>query len=56
MQTAEQIKTVVREKYSEIALQDKGCNEASCCGVGTPGTYTIMADSYTCLLYTSRCV
>ncbi|MFN0214208.1 MAG: arsenite methyltransferase [Saprospiraceae bacterium] len=47
MQTAEQIKTVVREKYSEIALQDKGCNEASCCGVGTPGTYTIMADSYT---------
>lgn len=47
MQTAEQIKTVVREKYSEIALQDKGCNEASCCGVGTPGTYTIMSDSYT---------
>jgi len=47
MQTAEQIKNVVREKYSEIALQDKGCNEASCCGVGTPGTYTIMADSYT---------
>ncbi len=46
MQTAEQIKTVVREKYSEIALQDKGCNEASCCGVGTPGTYTIMADNY----------
>ncbi|MDO8368821.1 MAG: arsenite methyltransferase [Saprospiraceae bacterium] len=47
MQTAEQIKAVVREKYSEIALQDKGCNEASCCGVGTPGTYTIMSDSYT---------
>ena len=47
MQTAEQLKSVVREKYSEIALQDKGCNEASCCGVGTPGTYTIMADSYT---------
>lgn len=49
MQTAEQIKTVVREKYSEIALQDKGSNEASCCGVGTPGTYTIMADSYSAL-------
>lgn len=47
MQTAEQIKNVVREKYSEIALQDKSCNEASCCGVGTPGTYTIMSDSYT---------
>lgn len=47
MQTAEQIKSVVREKYAEIALQDKGCNETSCCGVGTPGTYTIMADNYT---------
>lgn len=47
MHTPEQIKSVVREKYSEIALQDKSCNEASCCGVGTPGTYTIMADSYT---------
>jgi SAM-dependent methyltransferase len=49
MHTPEEIKSVVREKYSEIALQDKGCNEASCCGVGTPGTYTIMADSYTAL-------
>jgi len=49
MQTAEQIKSVVREKYSEIALQDKGTNECSCCGVGTPGTYTIMSDSYTAL-------
>lgn len=47
MQTAEQLKNVVREKYSEIALQDKSCNENSCCGVGAPGTYTIMADSYT---------
>lgn len=46
MQTAEQIKSIVREKYSEIALQDKCCNETSCCGVGTPGTYTIMADTY----------
>lgn len=45
------IKTTVREKYAEIALQDKATNEASCCGVGccepgTEGTYTIMADSY----------
>ncbi|MBL7808511.1 MAG: arsenite methyltransferase [Saprospiraceae bacterium] len=47
MHSPEQIKSVVREKYSEIALQDKSTNEASCCGVGTPGTYTIMADSYT---------
>ncbi|MFN4257049.1 MAG: arsenite methyltransferase [Saprospiraceae bacterium] len=45
------IKTTVREKYAEIALQDKATNEASCCGVGCcepgmEGTYTIMADSY----------
>ena len=46
MQTAEQIKTIVREKYSEIALQDKATNAASCCGSGPAGTYTIMADSY----------
>lgn len=46
MQTAEQIKNLVREKYSEIALQDKDDNAASCCGVGTPGTYSIMADNY----------
>ncbi|MBX2891375.1 MAG: arsenite methyltransferase [Saprospiraceae bacterium] len=47
MQTAEQIKSIVREKYSEIALQDKTTNANSCCGVGTPGTYNIMSDSYT---------
>lgn len=47
MPTAEEIKNVVREKYSEIALQDKETNAASCCGVGTPGTYNIMSDSYT---------
>lgn len=40
------MKTTVREKYAEIALQSKEANAASCCGVGTPGTYTIMADSY----------
>lgn len=45
--TAEQIKNIVREKYSEIALQDKTVNANSCCGVGTPGTYNIMSDSYT---------
>ncbi|MEO6759338.1 MAG: arsenite methyltransferase [Saprospiraceae bacterium] len=47
MPTAEELKNVVREKYSEIALQDKETNAASCCGVGTPGTYNIMSDSYT---------
>ena len=40
------IKEVVRQKYAEIALQDKDTNANSCCGVGTPGTYTIMSDSY----------
>ena len=44
---AEDIKTLVREKYTEIAFQDKTTNETTCCGVGaTGGTYTIMADSY----------
>lgn len=45
-QTADQIKNVVREKYGQIALQSKQSNQNSCCGVGTPGTYTIMSDSY----------
>ena len=34
MQTNEQIKEMVRQKYSEIALQDKAVNAASCCGAG----------------------
>lgn len=47
MQTTEAIKNLVREKYGEIALQDKTTNETSCCGSGAAGgTYTIMADSY----------
>lgn len=47
MNNAENLKTLVREKYSEIAFQDKTTNETTCCGVGaTGGTYTIMADSY----------
>lgn len=47
MNTAETIKNVVREKYAEIAQQDKLSNETSCCGSGPAGgTYTIMADSY----------
>jgi SAM-dependent methyltransferase len=47
MNNAENMKTLVREKYSEIAFQDKSTNETTCCGVGnTGGTYTIMADSY----------
>lgn len=46
MQNNETVKELVREKYGAIAQQTKASNEASCCGVGEPGTYTIMADSY----------
>ena len=47
MNTSEAIKNVVREKYSEIAMQDKALNAATCCGVGSPGAcYNIMSDNY----------
>jgi SAM-dependent methyltransferase len=49
METQEQIKEMVRQKYNEIALQDKESNEASCCGSGCCSTevYNIMSDDYT---------
>jgi SAM-dependent methyltransferase len=49
METTEQIKDMVREKYSAVALQDKTTNEASCCGSGCCSTdvYNIMSDDYT---------
>src|SRR5580698_4828260 len=49
METSEQIKDMVRQKYSEIALQDKETNESSCCGSGCCSTevYNIMSDDYT---------
>ncbi|HLA58570.1 MAG TPA: arsenite methyltransferase [Puia sp.] len=49
METQEQIKEMVRKKYSEIALQDKETNESSCCGSGccTTEVYNIMTDDYT---------
>ena len=49
METQEEIKEMVRRKYSEIALQDKDSNEASCCGSGccTTEVYNIMTDDYT---------
>jgi arsenite methyltransferase len=49
MKTQEEIKEMVRQKYSEIALQDKESNEASCCGSGccTTEVYNIMTDDYT---------
>jgi len=49
METQEQVKELVRQKYSEIALQDKETNQSSCCGAGGCSTevYNIMADDYT---------
>lgn len=49
MQTQDDVKELVRQKYSEIALQDKETNQSSCCGSGGCSTevYNIMADDYT---------
>jgi SAM-dependent methyltransferase len=49
MATEEQLKEIVRQKYSEIAQQDKATNAASCCGAGGCSTevYNIMSDDYT---------
>ncbi len=49
MTTDEQLKEIVRQKYSEIALQDKATNQSSCCGSGSCSTevYNIMSDNYT---------
>lgn len=49
MQTEAQLKELVRQKYSEIALQDKETNQSSCCGAGGCSTevYNIMSDDYT---------
>ncbi|HEX5152852.1 MAG TPA: arsenite methyltransferase [Parafilimonas sp.] len=51
MQTQEDLKELVRQKYSEIALQDKENNQSSCCGAGGCSTevYNIMTDDYTAL-------
>lgn len=49
METNEKIKSLVREKYTEIAAQDKAVNASSCCGCGPTcdSTYTIMSEDYT---------
>jgi ubiquinone/menaquinone biosynthesis C-methylase UbiE len=51
MANDQEIKDMVRQKYSEIALQDKEDNQASCCGSGCCSTevYNIMSDDYTSL-------
>ena len=49
MNTEQELKELVRQKYSEIANQDKDTNAASCCGSGCCSTevYNIMSDDYT---------
>ncbi len=47
----DELKQIVKEQYSQIALQSKEQNETSCCGststcCGDNTTYTIMADEY----------
>ncbi|MFZ7116695.1 MAG: arsenite methyltransferase [Bacteroidota bacterium] len=46
--TPEQIKELVKQQYSQIALQEKGQNESSCCGSTCCSTdvYNIMSDDY----------
>lgn len=48
MQTQDNLKEIVKQKYSEIALQDKETNETSCCGSGSCSTevYNIMSEDY----------
>ncbi len=51
MEASEQLKALVRQKYSEIALQEKDDNQASCCGSGCCSieTANIMTDDYSTL-------
>ena len=50
MEIQDQLKEIVRQKYSEIALQSKEANESSCCGAtaccGGEEVYNIMSDDY----------
>ncbi|MCC7524077.1 MAG: arsenite methyltransferase [Chitinophagaceae bacterium] len=51
MSTQEQLKDIVKQKYSAIALQDKATNQSSCCGAGGCSTevYNIMTDDYSAM-------
>lgn len=51
MQTEAALKQMVREKYSEIASQEKETNMSSCCGAGGCSTevYNIMSEDYSAL-------
>lgn len=48
MNTNDQIKEMVKQKYAEIALQNQDTNASSCCGSGGCSTevYNIMTDDY----------
>src|SRR5438067_12964649 len=48
MQNQNEIKELVRQKYGQIALQEKEINESSCCGSGccTTEANMIMAEDY----------
>ncbi|HEX7414613.1 MAG TPA: arsenite methyltransferase [Bacteroidia bacterium] len=48
METTEKLKEMVKQKYSEIALQDKESNASSCCGATgcSDSVYNIMAEDY----------
>jgi arsenite methyltransferase len=50
METEDQIKEMVKQKYAEIALQDKETNQSSCCGATSvccgDDIYNVMADDY----------
>lgn len=49
MSNEQELKDLVKQKYSEIALQDKDTNASSCCGAGGCSTeiYNIMSEDYT---------
>jgi SAM-dependent methyltransferase len=46
--TTDNLKELVRQKYAEIALQDKETNQSSCCGAGgcSSEVYNIMSSDY----------
>lgn len=48
MKSSEELKALVREKYSEIALQSREQNQSSCCGSGGCSTvdYSVFSDDY----------
>jgi arsenite methyltransferase len=49
--TENDLKEIVRKKYSEIALQNKDVNQSSCCGSGccSDEVYNIMSEDYSAL-------